>query len=73
MPAASAILDHAHVNAVFDSLDADKSGALEYKELNEMLRKGAVAFDVEAKNRIELRRCTALGQSFRGKSTCQSG
>ena len=30
-------------DAVFDSLDADKSGKLEYKELNEVLRKGVGA------------------------------
>ena len=34
-------VDRADAEAVFDSLDADGSGQLEYKELNVMLRKGA--------------------------------
>jgi len=33
-------VDEADTDAVFDSLDDDKSGSLEYAELNEMLRKG---------------------------------
>merc|ERR1719424_932438 len=33
-------MEKEHTDAVFDSLDDDKSGALEYKELNIMLRKG---------------------------------
>ena len=33
-------VEQADADAVFDSLDADRSGSLEYKELNEMLRKG---------------------------------
>jgi Ca2+-binding EF-hand superfamily protein len=34
-------VSQADTDALFDSLDDDKSGALEYKELNLMLRKGA--------------------------------
>merc|ERR1719424_2784384 len=33
-------VEREHTDAVFDSLDDDRSGALEYKELNIMLRKG---------------------------------
>ena len=34
-------MTQADTDAVFDALDDDKSGQLEYKELNVMLRKGA--------------------------------
>ena len=42
-------VEQADSDAVFDSLDDDKSGFLEYKELNTMLRKGEGAEKVKAK------------------------
>ena len=44
---ARALVGSVELRAVFDSLDDDKSGLLEYKELAEMLRKGAGADAVE--------------------------
>ena len=54
------------VDGIFDKIDADKSGSVEYSELGTSLRRddivlsaelqaGAVKFDVEAKNKIALR------------------
>ena len=58
--------DRTIANAVFASLDADGSGEVDYRELHEalkpkveideVLQAGAVEFDVEAKNAIDLRR-----------------
>ena len=58
--------DRAIANAVFASLDADGSGEVDYRELHEALRQkteldevlqaGAVEFETEAKNAIDLRR-----------------
>ena len=56
------------IDGLFDSIDVDKSGTIEYAELgaklrgrddivlDEELREGAVKFDREAKNKHELRR-----------------
>jgi Ca2+-binding EF-hand superfamily protein len=60
-------------DAVFDTLDADRSGMLEYKELNEMLRKGAGSEATKANlKRAGTQRDTGRGAKVTAKNVNQN-
>ena len=74
------VSDGPALDTIFDELDADGSGAIEYGELGALLKRddielsaklrdGAVAFDTESKNRIALRRDEALEADDEPRST----
>lgn len=65
------VSDGPALDTVFDDLDVDGSGVIEYAELSALLKRddielsgklrdGAVAFDTDSKNRIALRRDESL-------------
>ena len=62
-------MDQSDTDAVFDSLDADGSGSLEYKELNAMLRKGSGA----EKTKGNLKRAKKIDRSRLAKPTAKNG
>ena len=58
---------------VFDALDEDKSGALEYKELNVMLRKGAGSELTKARlKRAPSQKDTGRGAKLTAKNVNQN-